>query len=134
LLRRPKLKNMEYSCRQNQPKIEHSCQRTHHIFHILWTAIGPSAATYYSIAVIFSPYLLPPNTWHDSQLYIKRSQDKVIIDLSSKTPIFHMERHPLYDNYILVASDNHLRLLNLNSEEFCKKYTARFNSTDVHIC
>lgn len=49
----------------------------------------------------------------------------------TKMPIFYMERHPIYDNYILVASDNQLRLLNIQTEQFCKTYQGRFNNSEV---
>ena len=49
----------------------------------------------------------------------------------TKTPVFAMESHPLYDNFVLLSAENQLKLLDLNTEKVVKSYTARFNTSQV---
>jgi WD40 repeat protein len=49
----------------------------------------------------------------------------------TKTPVFAVESHPLFDTFILLSADNQLKLFDLNTEKMVKSYTARFNTTQV---
>ncbi len=49
----------------------------------------------------------------------------------TKAPVFYMEAHPLFDTYILLSTDNQLRLFDLNTEKIVKTFTSRFNSQHV---
>ena len=51
----------------------------------------------------------------------------------TKCPIINMEAHPLYDNFILLASDHQLRLYDLNSETIVKTYSARVATNEVFL-
>ncbi|KAJ3320768.1 protein with putative role during mitosis [Boothiomyces sp. JEL0866] len=51
----------------------------------------------------------------------------------TKCPVFHMESHPLFDNYILISSDHQLRLFDLTTEACIKKYSPRINRQDARL-
>ncbi|KAJ3282905.1 hypothetical protein HDU79_009553 [Rhizoclosmatium sp. JEL0117] len=43
----------------------------------------------------------------------------------NKTPVYSVSSHPLYDNYILIACDNQIRLFDLSSETMLRVFSAR---------
>ncbi len=51
----------------------------------------------------------------------------------TKSPVVNMQSHPIFDHFILLASDHQLRLFDLNSEATVKTYSARVTSTDVNL-
>ncbi|KAJ3276020.1 hypothetical protein HDV01_006190 [Terramyces sp. JEL0728] len=54
-------------------------------------------------------------------------------DDTRKCPVFHMESHPLFDNFILISSDHQLRLFDLTTETLVKKYSPRINRQDARL-
>lgn len=52
---------------------------------------------------------------------------------ANKTPITFMQTHPLYDNYILLSSDNQLRLFDLSTETTLRVFSTRHIESGVRI-
>lgn len=44
---------------------------------------------------------------------------------TNNTPIFSMMNHPVFDHYLLLSSDNQLRLFDVNEERVLKTFSAR---------
>jgi WD40 repeat protein len=53
--------------------------------------------------------------------------------MSSKTPISCISPHPEHDNFILISSDNRIRLFDLSTESILKTYTCRHINPGTRI-
>jgi hypothetical protein len=45
-----------------------------------------------------------------------------------------MQSHPIHDNYVLISSDNHLRLFDLLSGTTLRVFATRHIETGVRLC
>ncbi|KAH9270410.1 hypothetical protein BASA83_007409 [Batrachochytrium salamandrivorans] len=51
----------------------------------------------------------------------------------SKTPVTSLASHPVHDTFVLISTDNQLRLFNLLTQEFVKTYSARLIESGTRI-
>ncbi|KAJ8324568.1 hypothetical protein O5D80_006813 [Batrachochytrium dendrobatidis] len=50
-----------------------------------------------------------------------------------KTPVTHLSSHPIHDMFVLVSTDNQLRMFNLITQAFVKTYSARLIENGTRI-